>query len=86
MIQLLKWQMMMIHRKSKNNKRWKYIPILSTLLEGGKQGVENGYSYHSGVLIVCTCSNDVNIQMPVDGYTGAAYRRCWILTMVGRKD
>lgn len=59
--------------------------IMTSLLEGGKTGVEVGFAIIPGVLIICSVVMMLTFPMPEGGYTGAAYEGVGFLTWVGAK-
>ena len=62
-----------------------FQPVLDTVLEGGKTGVEMGLAIIPGVLIVCTFVMMLTFKMPAGGYTGAAYEGVGFLPWLGEK-
>ncbi len=59
--------------------------IMTSLLEGGKTGVDVGFSIIPGVLIICSIVMILTFPMPEGGYTGAAYEGVGFLTWIGTK-
>lgn len=59
--------------------------LLSSLLEGGKSGVDIGLSIIPGVLIICTIVLMFTNGASPDGYTGAAYEGVGLLPAIADK-
>lgn len=58
--------------------------MMTSLLEGGSQGVELGLDIIPGVLIICTFVLLITNSCPPTGYTGAAFEGIGLLSKIGK--
>jgi hypothetical protein len=59
--------------------------ILSSLLDGGKNGVELGFVIIQGILVICTCVMMLVFGPGDQGYTGKAYEGIALLPYLGKQ-
>lgn len=59
--------------------------FLGALLDGGKTGVDMGFSIIPGVLIICTMVMMLTNGHPAEGFTGAAYEGVGVLPWIGKR-